>query len=403
MKYLSSQKKEKQFRYLKGLKILFSAEDFWPRLGGGEAFIDEFLTELAKNNEVHCIYVGDMKQNSKLTLHPIKKSYAYKNMPLFNRTLIRQYYANKRWKKVLRKKIKEINPDLIITQLIYTPATADVAKEFNLPLVLFIHNYEHFSPTLFKDVDALKIMPGEFSYLPLSYKLQWPFYKWLIKWHESALKKADLILPDSHYVAYVAKKFCGVESYPYFPVVDLKKYLIPKEMQKKNKREFITLINPIKYRGIDVLINIAEKMPDRKFLVVCGAMSSRVDSAEKINLLKNVEFMRECPDIKVAYSKTRVLLVPSIWPDPFGRVIMEAGINGIPSIITPLGAAKEAAGKGGLVVNNLYDYNEWAEKIKNLDNNAEYKKLSRNAKKHTNSYSLKKQIARFRKLLNQSV
>ncbi len=387
------------FKNLKGLKILFSAEDFWPRLGGGEAFIDEFLTELAKKNEVHCVYIGE-KSESKLILHPMPRRYAYKNLPVFNRTLIRHYYANKRWKKILRDKIKEIKPDLIITQLIYTPASIDVAKEFNLPVVVFIHNYEHFSPNLFKDVDPLKIKPGDLSYLPFAYKIQWPFYKWLLRWHENALKKADLILPDTKFIVNVAKKFYNVDSYEFFPVVDLGKYVIPKEIQKKYKKEYITMVNPIKYKGIDVFLKIAEKMSDENFLVVCGANATR---EEGLKNLPNITYLKKCPDIKKAYAQTKILLVPSTWPEPFGRVVMEAGMNGIPSIVSPLGGLPEAVGNGGLVVDNLYDADEWVAKIRKMKEKKLYAVYSRNAKKYSEKHSLKNQINIFKKLLNKLI
>ncbi len=387
------------FKNLKGLKIIFSAEDFWPRLGGGEAFIDEFLTELAKNNEVHCIYIGEKKSNSSLNLHPISKTYAFKQIPLFNRMLIRQYFANKRWKKILRKKIKEINPDLIITQLIYMPASVEVAKEFDLPVVVFIHNYEHFSPNLFKGVDPLKINTKDFSYLPIAYKLQWPFYKWLLKWHESSLRKADLILPDTEYIVKILEQFYGIKSYAYFPVVDLSKYKIPKTVRKE-KKEFITFVNPIRYKGADIVMKISEKMPEEKFLVVCGANAARVEGLKQ---LPNVTYLENCPDIKTAYAKTKLLIVPSTWPEPFGRVVMEAGINGIPSIVSPLGGLPEAAGKGGLVIDDLYDVDEWVVKIRKMKEKRFYGLYSRNAKKYAKKHSLKNQMNIFKKLLNKSI
>lgn len=390
---------KKRIKSFKGLKILFSAEDFWPRLGGGEAFIDEFLTEITKENEVSCVYIGEKKQDSKLNLIPVAKSYAMKNVPLFNRTLIRHYFANKRWKKVLRRNIKKLSPDLIITQLIYAPASIDVAKEFGIPVVLFIHNYEHFSPNLFRGVDPLSVKPGDYSYIPFVYKLQWPFYKILINWHARALKKANLILPDTAFIEKVVKRFYGLKSYHYYPVVDLEKYIIPKKYSHL-KKEYVTFINPIKNKGVEILIETAKRMPETNFLVVCGADAGRV---EGLKILKNITFLSECPDVKEAYAKTKLLMVPSLWPEPFGRVVMEAGINSIPSIVSPLGGLPEAVGDGGYVVNNLFDVDEWKNKIEKALDPKNYKNLSKKAYLHAKANTLQKQMDKFKKLVQQAL
>jgi glycosyltransferase involved in cell wall biosynthesis len=38
------------------------------------------------------------------------------------------------------------------------------------------------------------------------------------------------------------------------------------------------------------------------------------------------------------FALTRMLLVPSVWPEPFGRVAAEAMINGIPALVSDRGA-----------------------------------------------------------------
>jgi glycosyltransferase involved in cell wall biosynthesis len=53
---------------------------------------------------------------------------------------------------------------------------------------------------------------------------------------------------------------------------------------------------------------------------------------------------------------TRILLVPSVWEEPFGRVAAEAMINGIPPLVGNRGALPDvvggdaAAGGGGRVL-----------------------------------------------------
>jgi glycosyltransferase involved in cell wall biosynthesis len=48
---------------------------------------------------------------------------------------------------------------------------------------------------------------------------------------------------------------------------------------------------------------------------------------------------------------TRILLVPSVFDEPFGRVAAEAMINGIPPIVSNRGGLPETVGMGGIVLN----------------------------------------------------
>ncbi len=50
------------------------------------------------------------------------------------------------------------------------------------------------------------------------------------------------------------------------------------------------------------------------------------------------------------FALTRILLVPSTFAEPFGRVAVEAMINGIPPLVSDRGALPETVGDGGLVM-----------------------------------------------------
>jgi len=50
------------------------------------------------------------------------------------------------------------------------------------------------------------------------------------------------------------------------------------------------------------------------------------------------------------FSLTRILLVPSVFAEPFGRVSAEALINGVPPIVSDRGGLPETVGDGGIVL-----------------------------------------------------
>jgi glycosyltransferase involved in cell wall biosynthesis len=91
--------------------------------------------------------------------------------------------------------------------------------------------------------------------------------------------------------------------------------------------------------------------------------------------------------------------VPSIWPEPFGRVVLEAQMNGIPVISSAKGGLPEAVGNGGEIIEDLYNINEWEKRINLIEKN--HSRYSKNAKIHAKNYVLKKQMGRFEKFLKR--
>ncbi len=68
--------------------------------------------------------------------------------------------------------------------------------------------------------------------------------------------------------------------------------------------------------------------------------------ADELDLsgLTNLNVMNNTPDSRDFYKVSRVVLMPSLWRESFGRVAAEAMINGIPSLASNRGALPEVVG-----------------------------------------------------------
>jgi len=64
----------------------------------------------------------------------------------------------------------------------------------------------------------------------------------------------------------------------------------------------------------------------------------------------NVELLPNFPRIEQLFERTRVLLMPSLWYEGFGLVVMEAMLRGIPVIASDSGGLVEAKAGTGFVV-----------------------------------------------------
>ena len=116
--------------------------------------------------------------------------------------------------------------------------------------------------------------------------------------------------------------------------------------------------------------------------------------ARKIIELTNVEFIGWVHDSREIYSRTKVLLAPSIWPEPFGRVVAEAMANGIPCIVSNRGALPEVVGDAGIIIDNVFDLDEWVNAADGLlSDKGFYKELSEKSKKRAKRFDFQIQYA----------
>lgn len=125
----------------------------------------------------------------------------------------------------------------------------------------------------------------------------------------------------------------------------------------------ITLVNVTKDKGAEVFYALAQRLPQRKFLGVCGAYGDQILRYD----LPNVEIIAHVPahDMPASvYSRTRVLLAPSSY-ESYGRVTVEAACSGIPSIAHPTPGLLEALGDGGTFCDRD-DLDAWVAALKSL-------------------------------------
>ena len=104
---------------------------------------------------------------------------------------------------------------------------------------------------------------------------------------------------------------------------------------------FVTLINPCAYKGISIFMELAMHLPEVQFAAVPSWGTTKADVAV-LNGLPNVQLLEPTTDIDKIYSQTRVLLVPSLCAEAFGRVVIEGMLRGIPVLASNMGGLPEA-------------------------------------------------------------
>ncbi|MGA2802158.1 MAG: glycosyltransferase [Verrucomicrobiota bacterium] len=107
------------------------------------------------------------------------------------------------------------------------------------------------------------------------------------------------------------------------------------------ERGFVTFINPCAYKGISIFLKLLELFPHVEFSALPAWGTTEADLA-KLKASSNVTILEPSDDIGTVLAKTRVLLVPSLWPEAFGIIVVEAMLRGIPVIASNVGGLAEA-------------------------------------------------------------
>lgn len=138
-----------------------------------------------------------------------------------------------------------------------------------------------------------------------------------------------------HNTAWVKEKYdhTDLPSVIFHPPVEPSRYAI------ESSRQYITLVNlsdgtsdGLSYdKGPRTFYELAKRFPDEQFLGVKGAYGNQL--VEHAKHLPNVTIWEHTNNILDVYRVSKVMLVPSKY-ESYGRVPVEAGCSGIPSIVT---------------------------------------------------------------------
>lgn len=166
----------------------------------------------------------------------------------------------------------------------------------------------------------------------------------------------------------------------------------------------ITLVNANENKGVRIFLELARRMPDRKFLGILPYYGElRVPPGTP-----NIEWIPFDDDIRNILKRTRILLVPSYY-ESFGRIAVESMINGIPVLyskpvqksIYPGGSTEgmqEWIGDAAIACERE-NYDEWIAAINSLDDAEFYQELSQKSKEHIDSLNLFTEATRIAEII----
>jgi glycosyltransferase involved in cell wall biosynthesis len=111
----------------------------------------------------------------------------------------------------------------------------------------------------------------------------------------------------------------------------------------------ILMINPCIVKGIEIFVEVAARLPELPFSALTGWGTTASDRA-LLAQHKNIEVIGSVRDIDEVLGRARMLLMPSIWYEGFGLIVMEAMLRGLPVVSSDSGGLMEAKFGTGYVI-----------------------------------------------------
>jgi hypothetical protein len=103
----------------------------------------------------------------------------------------------------------------------------------------------------------------------------------------------------------------------------------------------VTMVNPCGYKGLPIFLALADARPGMRFHAVPTWGTTRAD-LESLRRRPNITIVDPSDDIDEILSRTRVLVMPSLWDETFGYTSVEAMLRGIPVLAADVGGLSEA-------------------------------------------------------------
>lgn len=276
-------------------------------------------------------------------------------------------------------------PQVVLTQLMWAERVLEMAKSAGLPSVYFLRSE---GPTLDLS-DNSPISPSA-------------------------------IVANSPTTGTYARRQWGRDALVALPMVRLSDYEVPSTARAP---ETVTMFNPIREKGGHLFRQLAKSCPERRFLAVEGwhhwkrpdgrwdlerlASSARnyggtmavAPDVVPLDDLPNVEVRAAADDVRPFYARTRVLVLPSIWAEPFGRVVLEAMTNGIPVLYSGTGSSGLAAAEAGFRVPQPEMVESWIDALTALDEPHTYGKVAEASRRRAASYDLAAEVGKVHGLI----
>lgn len=248
--------------------------------------------------------------------------------------------------------IPSLKPRRMLLQQIWAPMAGEIARAHGVPYWYFIRSTEELSGemgTVLNEADLIETIKNAADAKT--------------RLVSALVGGAERVVANSQFVARLISGGFGRGADVLYPEVDEP---MPWETRRNPVARAIVAVATTKKKGVDIMFELARAFPDELFLL-CGfkALTRYKMKLIRVKAVRNIVPLGRLPT-PATYALAKLVLVPSQWPEPFGRVNAEAVLRGIPVLSSRTGGIPEVITSDSLLVTDFTSPEAWAASIARL-------------------------------------
>ena len=240
-----------------------------------------------------------------------------------------------------------------VVQQAWAPIAAEAARGAGLPYWYFARSTEEFiedSGDAFDEnrlADAIRAATDDARALATA----------------AVVKGAERVVANSRFMARLIRGAFGREADVLYPEVDEP---MPWEKRRDPIARGILAVATTNKKGVGIMFELAKAFPREQFLL-CGfkPLTRYRNMLLDERTVRNIVPLGRVPT-PATYDLAKLVLVPSQWPEPFGRVNAEALLRGIPVLASRVGGIPEIVTDESFLIPDFRNPEAWAARLQDL-------------------------------------
>ena len=233
-------------------------------------------------------------------------------------------------------------PDVAILAFDVVHRALPLMRRLGVPVVAALNSFEYCPPTR-----------AEIARWQLAFERPYPTERE----RRRVFDGAAAVIVNSEFLRRRLLARTGVRATVVHPAFDPDEILVPGH--DAAAAPYVTGVCGHPHKGAAIFHELAVALPDVEFLVAGPVHHAWV---ERFRACPNLRHLPFSPPREVL-AASRVVLVPSQWAEPFGRIAIEAMANGIPVLASRTGGLAEIVGDSALGVARFRDAGVWRRRL----------------------------------------